>query len=305
MDKPFFTVSAKNKTADYAQFEIEPLPQGFGSTLGNSLRRVLLTSIKGTAVTKVKIKGVKHQFSTMKGIREDIVELILNIKKINFHLAGDEDETKVTLEASGVREVTAKDIKLPAHVTVSNTDEYIASITDKKAKLEITIWLERGFGYVPSEERQASEMNTIPVDSLFSPVRRVNFSIEETRVGRATNYDKLVLDVWTNGAVDPEVAVEQASRTLVQYFKHIYDPSENTTDPKPSTSSVTQSALSASVEELELPIRITNALKKGGFSTIGDFEGKSRSDIEKVRNLGVKSIDQIQDQLKEKGVEVS
>jgi DNA-directed RNA polymerase subunit alpha len=304
MDNPLFTVSAKNTTDSYAQFTIEPLPQGFGATLGNSLRRVLLTSIKGTAVTKVKVKGVKHQFSTMKGLREDIVELILNIKKINFHLEG-ENEAKVTLEVSGINKVTAKDITLPANVTISNPDEYLASITDAKTKLEVTIWLELGFGYSPSENRPTAEMNTIPVDSLYSPIRRVNFSIEETRVGRETNFDKLILDVWTNGAVSPEAALEQASKTLVRYFKHIYNPSEQVNDTKPSADGLSASALGASVEELELPIRITNALRKGGFATIGDFEGKTRADIEKVRNLGVKSIDQIQNQLKEKGVEIS
>ena len=208
MNEPFFTVTAKEKTANYAQFEIEPLPQGYGSTLGNSLRRILLSSIPGTAISKLKIKGAKHQFSTLKGLREDIVELILNLKKVNFHLEG-EQEAKLTLEKKGVGEVTAKDITLPAEVTISNPDEYIASLTDKNTKLEMTIWVEQGMGYVPSEDRLLSEMGSIPVDSLYSPVRRVNFSVEETRVGRETNFDKLILDVWTNGAIDPETAGSQ------------------------------------------------------------------------------------------------
>ena len=303
MNEPFFTVTAKDKTANYARFEIEPLPQGYGSTLGNSLRRILLSSIPGTAIARVKIKGAKHQFSTLKGLREDIVELILNLKKVNFNLEG-EQEAKLTLEKKGVGEVTAKDIILPAEVSVSNPDEYIASVTDKNTKLEMTIWIEQGMGYMPSEDRTTSEMGTIPVDSLYSPVRRVNFSIQETRVGRATNFDKLVLDVWTNGAIDPETALTHASKTLVSYFQHLYNPQEgNNNQPKQSVST-SQTVLKSSVEELELPIRITNALKKGGFATLADFEGKSRPDIEKVRNLGVKSIDQIQDQLKKKGVNI-
>ncbi|KKR72704.1 MAG: DNA-directed RNA polymerase subunit alpha [Microgenomates group bacterium GW2011_GWC1_41_8] len=301
MNEPFFTVTAKEKTANYAQFEIEPLPQGYGSTLGNSLRRILLSSIPGTAISKLKIKGAKHQFSTLKGLREDIVELILNLKKVNFHLEG-EQEAKLTLEKKGVGEVTAKDITLPAEVTISNPDEYIASLTDKNTKLEMTIWVEQGMGYVPSEDRLLSEMGSIPVDSLYSPVRRVNFSVEETRVGRETNFDKLILDVWTNGAIDPETALTYASQTLVSYFQHMYNPQEgNNNQPKQSVST-SQTVLKSSVEELELPIRITNALKKGGFATLADFEGKSRTDVEKVRNLGAKSIDQIQDQLKKKGV---
>ena len=301
MNEPFFTVTAKEKTANYAQFEIEPLPQGYGSTLGNSLRRILLSSIPGTAISKLKIKGAKHQFSTLKGLREDIVELILNLKKVNFHLEG-EQEAKLTLEKKGVGEVTAKDITLPAEVTISNPDEYIASLTDKNTKLEMTIWVEQGMGYVPSEDRLLSEMGSIPVDSLYSPVRRVNFSVEETRVGRETNFDKLILDVWTNGAIDPETALTYASQTLVSYFQHLYNPQEgNNNQPKQSVST-SQTVLKSSVEELELPIRITNALKKGGFATLADFEGKSRTDVEKVRNLGAKSIDQIQDQLKKKGV---
>ena len=200
--------------------------------------------------------------------------------------------------------VTANDIKLPANVTVVNGDEHIGTITDKKTKLEITIWVENGLGYLPSEERSISEMNVIPVDSLYSPVKLVNFSVEETRSWRVTYFDKLILDVWTNGAVDPETVLKQASKTIVSYFQHIYNPTEHVSQKK-EESGIEPSVLSASVEELELPIRITNALKKGGFKTIGDFEGKARADIEKVRNLGVKSIDQIQGQLKERGVEVS
>src|SRR3989338_5733728 len=216
MNEPFFTVKAKKQTSDYTQFEIEPLPQGYGATMGNSLRRILLTSIPGTAISKVKIKGVRHQFSTMKGLQEDMVELILNLKKIHFHLEG-EEEAKLTLEKSGIGKVTANDIKLPANVTVVNGDEHIGTITDKKTKLEITIWVENGLGYLPSEERSVSEMNVIPVDSLYSSVKLVNFSVEETRVGRATNFDKLILDVWTNGAVDPETVLKQASKTIVSY----------------------------------------------------------------------------------------
>lgn len=300
---PFFTLKAKEEKADYGRFEIEPLPQGFGQTVGNSMRRVLLTFLPGASVSSVKIKGVRHQFSTLKGLREDIAELILNLKQVYFRLEGDQT-AELKLEKAGPGDIHASDITLPANVTIANPDVYLGSLADKNAKLDMTIWIEQGTGYLPSEERQVSEIGVIPVDSLFSPVRRVNFTIEETRVGRATNFDKLILDVWTTGAVSPKEAVTASAKILVSYFQHLYEPKDEPVQ-KSSVSTLPDTVLDASIDELELSVRVVNALKKGGFSVLRDFQGKSKKQLEKVRNLGDKSILTIEKLLKEKGIELA
>lgn len=300
MQKPAFTVEQTKTAADYGQFVIEPLPQGFGQTMGNSLRRILLMFLPGGAITQVKIKGVRHQFSTLKGLREDIVELILNLKKINFKVDS-EEPVKLTLSKTGPGEIHASDITLPATVMVANPDEYIGLLADKTAKLEAEIWVSQGTGYVPSEERTTSEIGMIPVDSLYSPIRRVNFTVEETRVGRETNFDKVILDVWTNGAIDAKDAVGKAAEILVTYFQYIYQPSEELVQVR-KEDHVSDAVLHSPVEELELSVRVINALKKGGYKTLGDFQGKKRSELERVRNLGEKSIKTLEQQLAAKGI---
>lgn len=306
MIEPFFTVESEKLTESYGKFIIEPLPQGFGHTLGNSLRRILLTFLPGTSVAFVKIKGIRHQFSTLTGLKEDIVEFILNLKNVNFSFEGDE-EIKVTLAKSGPGEIHASDLKLPAGVTVSNPDAYLGYLANKDSKIEATVWLEQGTGYKGAEERKSTEIGVIPVDSLFSPVRHVNFSVEETRVGRETNYDKIILEVTTNGAMDPQTALTRASELLVSFASHIVKPNnaKNGHAKQAVDSGVSSTVLRSSIEELDLSIRVVNALKKGGFATLGDFQGKSKSDLEKVRNLGGKSIDQIADQLRDKGIDIS
>jgi DNA-directed RNA polymerase subunit alpha len=306
MIEPFFTLTVDKKTDTYGKFIIEPLPQGFGHTLGNSLRRILLTFLPGTSISFVKIKGVRHQFSTLPGLKEDIVEFILNLKNVHFNLEG-EEEAKITLTKSGPGKIKASDIKLPANVTISNPDVYLGFLANRDAKIDVTILVEQGTGYKPAEERKSEEIGMLPVDSLFSPVRQVNFSVDETRVGRETNYDKITLEVTTNGSIDPKDALIKASQLLVSYASHIFNPKNSNNGPVKQSidNGVASSILRSSIEELELSIRVINALKKGGFSTLGDFQGKSRSELEKVRNLGSKSIDQIQSQLKEKGIEIS
>ncbi len=306
MIEPFFTVTTAKQTPEYGKFVIEPLPQGFGHTLGNSLRRILLSFLPGSAVSFVKIKGVRHQFSTLPGMKEDMVEFILNLKNIHFALEG-EQEAKVTITKAGPGEVKASDMKLPANVTISNPDTYLATLANKDTKLDVTVWIEQGTGYVPAEERKSTEIGVIPVDSLFTPIRHVNFSVEETRVGRETNFDKVNLEITTDGSIDPHDALMKASQLLVSYASHVFQPKQNSNgQAKPVVDNgVASSVLRSSVEELDLSVRVVNALKKGGFATLGDFHGKSKTDLEKVRNLGGKSIDQIADQLKEKGIELS
>lgn len=303
MLKPFFKIKKEKDEKDYGKFAIEPLPKGFGNTLGNSLRRVLLSGLNGTAVYQIKIKGARHQFSTIPGLKEDLVEFISNLKEVNFRIDG-EERAHLILSKSGPGEIKASDIKLPANVKVGNPDHYLGFLSDKKSKFEATIWIEQGTGYVPSEERQVSEIGTIPVDSFFTPILRVNAKIEETRVGRETNYDKLIVEIWTDGTVAPFESFEEAAKILVSYFEHVYNPKEDNQKPK-TESSIPSVVLQTSVEELEIPVRVVNALKKSGFKTIDDFQGKKKVDLQNVRNLGAKSISLIEEKLKEKGVELS
>src|SRR4030066_580319 len=212
INEPIFEVKEEEKKGNYAKFLFSPLEQGYGNTLGNSLRRVLLTSLPGAAITEVKISGVKHQFSTLKGMKEDIVEFLLNLKKVRFSYEGDKP-TKASLSASG-GEVTAKDIKLDAQVKIANSDLILANLA-KGTKLEAKFEIQTGVGYSPAEERTTNEVGVIPLDASFSPIVRVNYKVEETRVGRLTNYDKLTLELWTDGTTTPKEALILAAKTVV------------------------------------------------------------------------------------------
>lgn len=303
MLQPLFKIKKEKEEKDYGRFIIEPLPKGFGHTLGNSLRRILLSGLSGSAVYQIKVKGVRHQFSTIAGLKEDLVEFISNLKNVNFRLDG-EEKAKLTLSKTGPGEIKAEDIKLPANVSISNPEQHLGSLADKKSKLEAVIWIEQGTGYIPCEERRVSEIGMIPVDSFFTPVLRVNPKVEETRVGRETNFDRLVLEIWTNGAVIPYEALEEAAKILVNYFEHIYNPKEDDEQPK-TEAKISSVVLQASIEELEIPVRMTNALKKAGYELLGDFQGKKKSDLQNIRNLGTKSIALLEEKLQEKGVELS
>jgi DNA-directed RNA polymerase subunit alpha len=202
MNEPMFEIKIEKEEKDYGKFVISPLEQGYGDTLGNSLRRVLLTSLPGAAITTVKIAGVKHQFSSLKGMKEDVVEFILNLKKVRFAYSGDK-AVKATLSVKESGEVKAKDIKVPANIKIANPEMVIA-VLNKGSKLEAEMEIEAGSGYSPAEDRATGQIGLIPMDASFSPIRRVNYKVEETRVGRVTNYDKLILEVWTDGTIAPE-----------------------------------------------------------------------------------------------------
>lgn len=300
MLEPIFELKVQKEEKNYGRFIFEPLPYGFGHTLGNALRRILLAWLSGAAISRVKIKGVRHQFLSIPGLKEDVVELILNLRKVNFRLEG-EKEALLNLKKRGPGKITAADIKTPAEVTVVNKEQYLGSLADKKSSLEIKIWLEKGKGYLPSEERKFSEVGVIPVDSFFNPVRRVNYQVEETRVGRATNFDKLILEVWTNGTLSPSKSLKKGAKILLSYFQHIYKP-QKTTSKESSKKDLPERIFRTPFEELDIPIRIVNALKKGGLKTIGDAVGKKREDLEKIKNIGDKSIELVVLKLKEKGV---
>lgn len=278
---------------------VEPLPQGYGVTLGNSLRRILLSSLPGGAITQVKIAGVSHEYSTIKGVKEDVVEILLNLKKIRLQIDGDKP-VKLSIEAKGVKDITAADIKLPAGVKITNPDQYIASVSDAKAKLEVDLTGEKGVGYVPIEDRRSLGIGTIPLSATFTPVIKVNYKVEATRVGQITNFDKLTIYVTTDGTISPAEAVKEAAKILTSYFNVLVEQKktvkkEKETAPKPK---IDQSAL---IEELELSTRITNSLKNAGVNTVGQLIETPKEELVKLKNMGAKSISDIEERLKEKG----
>jgi DNA-directed RNA polymerase subunit alpha len=276
------------------------LEQGYGLTVGNSLRRVLLSSLSGIAVTSVKIAGVKHQFSSLVGMREDIVEFVLNLKKVRFS-GKVEKPTKATLEVSKLGEFTAAEIKVGGGIKVINTDLVLGTL-NKGSKLSADIMIETGSGYSPAEDRPTDTIGLIPVDASFSPVKRVSYKIEETRVGRLTNYDKLILEIWTDGTIDANDALVESAKTLMSYFGQVVNPKkvEKVAEaPKDELGLIGK----LSVEEIGLPTRVANALIKAGFETVEQLAYAKKEDLVKVRNLGEKSLKIIAAALGTKGVE--
>lgn len=303
MTEPTFKIKEEKSTVDYGEFVIEPLEPGYGHTLGNALRRVLLVSISGAAVTSVKISGVKHKFSTIPGLKENVVDFLLNIKGLNLRLLDSKEQSTVTLSVKGPKVITAKDLDLPEDVEVVDKDHYLGTLSDKKAKLDLELTVEKGMGYALAEERKISTLGVMPVDSIFTPIRRVNYEISATRVGRQTNLDKLTLKVWTNGVVKPREAVDQAAKILASYFSQVYEPKEIVSAEVTATHpGVPEAVLRLTVDELDLPTRIYNSLRNGGIETIGELLDTPRKELISMRNMGGKSISSIEEKLKEKGI---
>lgn len=300
MSQPIFEIIEEKKDKNYASLAITPLEQGYGFTLGNSLRRVLLTSLPGAAITSVKIAGVNHQFSSLSGMKEDIVEFCLNLKKVRISYQG-EKAVNATLKVNTAGEVKAGDIKLPTGVEVSNP-ELVLAVLNKGAKLDADITIESGSGYNPADTRTSTEIGMIPLDASFSPIVRVNYKVEETRVGRLTNYDKLTLEVWTDGTIDALEAVQKAASILVDYFAQIVTPKK--AEKKKEEVVINDLGLVGrlSVEEIGLPTRVANALAKAGFETVDALVRADKNELVKVRNLGEKSLKIISAALGEKGV---
>lgn len=301
MNEPMFEVKMEDsKLTDYGKFVITPLEQGYGLTMGNSLRRVLLTSLTGTAVTTVKIAGVKHQFSSLTGMKEDIVEFVLNLKKVRF-VGTTEKAAKATIEVTTPGEFTASEIKVSGGLQVANP-ELVLGTLNKGTKFSAEMTVESGVGYSTADERPTEMIGLIPVDASFSPVKRVSYKVEETRVGRLTNYDKLTLEIWTDGTLSAENAFSESAKILVSYFSQITNPKK-----LEKKEEVIMSDLGAigklSVEEIGLPTRVANALIKAGFETVEELANARREDLVKVRNLGEKSLKIIAAALGTKGVE--
>lgn len=300
MSQPIFEINEEEKNKNYSKMVITPLEQGYGFTLGNSLRRVLLTSLSGAAITSVKIAGVRHQFSSLTGMKEDIVEFCLNLKKVRVSYSGDK-AINATLKVTTPGEVKASDIKLPAGATVTNPDLVLA-VLNKGAKLDADLVIETGVGYLQADTKSIDEIGIIPLDASFSPILRVNYKVEETRVGRLTNYDKLTLEVWTDGTIEAKDAVKKAAETLVSYFSQIVNPT--VVEKKVEASKVNDLGPVGrlSVEEIGLPTRVANALAKAGYETVEDLVNADKQELVKVRNLGEKSLKIISAALGEKGV---
>lgn len=300
MNDPMFEIKEEAKSSNYGRFIISPLEQGYGLTIGNSLRRVLLTSLPGLAVTSVKIAGVKHQFSTLAGMKEDIVEFILGLKKVRFSGKA-EKPVKAEIEVTKSGEFKASNIKVGGGITVVNPDLVLGTL-NKGSKISAEITIETGAGYSPAEDRPTDTIGLIPVDASFSPVQRVSYKVEETRVGRLTNYDKLVLEIWTDGTLSPKEALLESAKTLVAYFNQIVSPKkvEKPVEEKKDELGLTGKL---SVEEIGLPTRVANALIKADYETVEQLAYAKKEDLAKVRNLGEKSLKIIAAALGTKGVE--
>lgn len=306
MSEPTFKIKEGKQEENFGEFIIEPLEPGYGHTLGNSLRRVLMVAIPGAAVTSVKISGVKHKFSTVPGLKENIVDFLLNIKELNFRLDGEKQTATVKLSVKGPKEIKASDLELPDGVEVVNKDQPLGILGDKKGKLDMELTVEKGYGYSLAEDRRAGSLGVLPTDAVFTPIRRVSYEISATRVGRQTNLDKLTLSIWTNGVVKPREALDTAAKILSSYFLQVYEPKEaEAVETATVTGGVSEATSRLTIDELDLPIRIYNSLRNGGIETIGDLLNTPRKDLISMRNMGAKSIAVVEDKLKEKGISLT
>lgn len=305
IEKPRIECIEMSKDNTYGKFVVEPLERGYGITLGNSLRRILLSSLPGAAVTSVKIEGVLHEFSTLPGVVEDTTEIILNLKKLAMKMHSDEPKT-VRIEAQGECEVTAGDIIHDGDIEIVNPDAHIATL-DVDGKLFMEMTVERGRGYVPAErnKKPGQPIGIIPIDSIFSPVRRVNFHVQDTRVGQRTDYDKLTLEVWTNGTIKPDEAASLGAKILSEHLMLFIELTERTNEVEimvEKEEEEKEKVMEMAIEELDLSVRSYNCLKRAGINTVQELIQKTPEDMMKVRNLGKKSLEEVEQKLKSLGL---
>ena len=298
IEKPRIDTEVLSADGTYGKFVVEPLERGFGTTLGNSLRRVLLSSLPGVAVTSIKIDGVLHEFSTIPGVKEDVTEIVLNMKGLTAKLHCDGAKT-VEISAEGPCEVTADSIKCDSEVEILNPEMHIATLGDG-ARLYMEITLDKGRGYISAERNKANMQNNVigilPIDSIYTPVLKVNFGVENTRVGQITDYDKLTLEVWTNGVINAQEAVSLAAKVLTEHlnlFVDLSDKGYNTEIMVEKDDKGKEKVLEMTIEELDLSVRSFNCLKRAGINTVEDLINKSEDDMMKVRNLGLKSLEEV------------
>lgn len=300
IEKPKIEIVELEEDGSYGKFVVEPLERGFGTTLGNSLRRVLLSSLPGAAVTSIKVEGVLHEFSTIPGVKEDLVEIILNLKELAIKM--DQEEPKVvTVNLQGPREFTGADILTDGTIEILNGDKHIATLNED-AKLFMEITIERGRGYVPAErnKKPGQPIGLIPIDSIFTPIKRVNFSVEDTRVGQVTDYDKLTLEVWTDGSIKADEATSLAAKIMSEHLMLFIDLTEHVNDVEimvEKEEDKKEKVLEMTIEELDLSVRSYNCLKRAGINTVDELIQRTEEDMMKVRNLGKKSLEEVQQKL--------
>lgn len=306
MQRPEIKCVEVNVDTYYARFEAQPLERGFGITLGNSLRRILLSSLPGYAINTIKIAGVTHEFTTIPGVTEDVTDIILNLKQVCLK-SNDMDKKDITIKAKGPCEVTAGDIITDSTIEVVNKDLHIAYV-DEGAELDIEMTAVKGRGYIEGKREKDSTdaINVLPIDSIFTPVKKVNFQVEKTRVGQDPNYDKLIIEIWTNGVIEPFEALSMAAKILNEHLEMFIDLSEiakNMSIMSQKELSMKDKILETSIEDLEFSVRSYNCLKRAGIHTVADIVNKSEQDMIKVRNLGKKSLDEVVNKIAELGLE--
>lgn len=294
------------ETDNYGKFVVEPLERGYGTTLGNSLRRVMLASLPGAAITSINIDGVLHEFSTVEGVTEDVTQIILNLKKVSLRIDS-EDQKNLELDVKGPAEVTAGDIQGDGDVTILNPDLHIATVADG-AELHIQMTADKGRGYSSADDNKAQmdlDIGVLPIDSIYTPIERVNYTVENTRVGQNNDYDKLTLDVWTNGSLTPTEAVSLAANILTSHlsmFVNLTEEAQNAQVMVEREESHQEKVLDKTIEELDLSVRSYNCLKRADIQTVKDLTERTEADMMKVRNLGQKSLDEIKVKLNDLGV---
>lgn len=296
IEKPKVDIVELGEDYRYGKFVIEPLERGYGITIGNALRRILLSSLPGVAVNSIRIDGVLHEFSTVPGVKEDVTEMILTLKELSATIDGEGSRT-LKIQAQGPCTVTGADIICPPDVEVLNKDLVIATLDDN-AKLNMDINIDKGRGYVPAEENKTENMpiGVLPVDSIYTPVQKVSYHVENTRVGQKSDYDKLTLEVWTNGSINPQEGISLAAKVLVEHLNLFIDLTEHVSNVEimvEKEEDQKEKVLEMTIEELDLSVRSYNCLKRAGINTVEELANKSEDDMMKVRNLGKKSLEEV------------
>ena len=306
IEKPKIEIVEISEDNRYGKFVCEPLERGYGTTLGNSLRRILLSSLPGAAITSIRIDGVLHEFSTIPGVRDDVTNIVLNLKSLCLKMHSEEPHA-LRLDITGEKEVTAADIVTDPDVEILNPELHIATLNED-GELHMEMMVERGKGYVAAEKNKKSDhvIGVIPIDSIFSPIQRVNYTVQDTRVGNVTDYDKLILEVWTDGSIRPEEGVSRAAGILISHFKLFQnmagipeiEEEEEISSPEPEEPDASK-VLEMTIEDLDLSVRSFNCLKRANINTVEDLVSKTEEDMMKVRNLGRKSLEEVKKKLEE------
>ena len=310
-ERPNIEVTELSEDKKYGRFVVKPLERGYGITLGNSLRRIMLSSLPGAAVSQVKIEGVLHEFSSIPGVKEDVTEIIMNIKSLAIKNSSETNEAKTLyIEYNGEGVVKASDIQADPDIEILNPDQVIATLSGKDAKLYMELTVTRGRGYVSADKNKHDDLpiGVIAIDSIYTPVERVNVTVENTRVGQSTDYDKLTLDVYTNGTLVPDEAVSLAAKVLSEHLSLFIDLSENAKTAEvmvEKEDDEKEKVLEMSIDELELSVRSYNCLKRAGINTVEELTNKTSEDMMKVRNLGRKSLEEVLSKLKELGLQLN